>query len=256
MSGYPQAIVPVDHVEPVPRRIRAELGGRVVLDTTHALYLWEWPRIRSSSSRRATSTPTCSSTRSTSATCAAGGSRAWAARRRRGARRARAGGTWSPAIPASSTRSASTGTALDAWYEEDEQVFVHPRNPYSRVDALRSARDRARRARRPGPRGVLLAGHGLRDRAADALLPRSHRRSTSPPASDRHRDRLPVQGPDDRLLVGADRRGAATRISPGRYDFPTRALLPIAGLVAFYDEKVDVFLDGVEQERPVTHFFS
>ena len=24
------------------------------------------------------------------------------------------------------------------------------------------------------------------------------------------------------------------------YDFPTRALLPIAGLVAFYDEKVDV----------------
>jgi hypothetical protein len=30
--------------------------------------------------------------------------------------------------------------ALDAWYEEDEQVFVHPRNPYVRVDALRSHR--------------------------------------------------------------------------------------------------------------------
>ncbi len=28
------------------------------------------------------------------------------------------------------------------------------------------------------------------------------------------------------------------------YDFPTRQLLPIAGLVAFYDEKVDVFVDG------------
>src|SRR6202022_1805912 len=28
--------------------------------------------------------------------------------------------------------------ALDAWFEEDEQVFVHPRSPYSRVDALRS----------------------------------------------------------------------------------------------------------------------
>ena len=40
------------------------------------------------------------------------------------------------------------------------------------------------------------------------------------------------------------------------YDFPTAPLLPIAGLVAFYDEKVDVFLDGVEQERPVTHFSS
>jgi uncharacterized protein (DUF427 family) len=38
------------------------------------------------------------------------------------------------------------------------------------------------------------------------------------------------------------------------YDFPTAPLLPIAGLVAFYDEKVDVFLDGVLQERPVTPF--
>jgi hypothetical protein len=30
--------------------------------------------------------------------------------------------------------------ALDAWYEEDEQVFVHPRDPYTRVDAPRSTR--------------------------------------------------------------------------------------------------------------------
>ena len=34
------------------------------------------------------------------------------------------------------------------------------------------------------------------------------------------------------------------------YDFPTRELLPIAGLIAFYNEKVDLFLDGVEIERP------
>ncbi len=25
--------------------------------------------------------------------------------------------------------------AMDAWYEEDEQVFVHPRDPYHRVAA-------------------------------------------------------------------------------------------------------------------------
>ena len=36
------------------------------------------------------------------------------------------------------------------------------------------------------------------------------------------------------------------------YDFPTRQLLPIAGLVAFYDEKVDTFLDGRLLDRPVT----
>jgi hypothetical protein len=33
-----------------------------------------------------------------------------------------------------------------------------------------------------------------------------------------------------------------------------RQLLPIAGLIAFYDEKVDVFLEGERQVRAKTHF--
>jgi hypothetical protein len=43
MSEYPAAITTVNHVEPVPRRIRAFLGGEQVLDTSRALYVWEWP---------------------------------------------------------------------------------------------------------------------------------------------------------------------------------------------------------------------
>src|SRR5215212_6098930 len=43
MAGFPQPIAPVDHIEPVPRRVRAELAGHIVLDTMRALYLWEWP---------------------------------------------------------------------------------------------------------------------------------------------------------------------------------------------------------------------
>jgi uncharacterized protein (DUF427 family) len=43
MSDYPVAITAVNHVEPVPRRIRAFLGGEQVLDTSRALYVWEWP---------------------------------------------------------------------------------------------------------------------------------------------------------------------------------------------------------------------
>ena len=39
------------------------------------------------------------------------------------------------------------------------------------------------------------------------------------------------------------------------YDFPTRQLLPIAGLIAFYNEKVDITLDGQRLDRPQTHFF-
>ena len=30
--------------------------------------------------------------------------------------------------------------AMDAWFEEDEQVFTHPRDPYTRVDILPSSR--------------------------------------------------------------------------------------------------------------------
>ncbi len=30
--------------------------------------------------------------------------------------------------------------AVDQWFEEDEQVFGHPRNPYHRVDCLRTQR--------------------------------------------------------------------------------------------------------------------
>ena len=29
---------------------------------------------------------------------------------------------------------------MDHWFEEDEEVFVHPRSPYTRVDAVRSSR--------------------------------------------------------------------------------------------------------------------
>ena len=42
--------------------------------------------------------------------------------------------------------------AIDAWFEEDERVLVHPRNPYARVDAVRS-----RRPVRVELEGVVLA---------------------------------------------------------------------------------------------------
>src|SRR5580658_9722547 len=43
VNSYPKTLTPTGHVAPVPRRIRAMLGGEVVLDTTAALYVWEWP---------------------------------------------------------------------------------------------------------------------------------------------------------------------------------------------------------------------
>ena len=39
------------------------------------------------------------------------------------------------------------------------------------------------------------------------------------------------------------------------YDFPTRQLLPIAGMIAFYNEKVDIDVDGLRLPQARTHFF-
>jgi uncharacterized protein (DUF427 family) len=39
------------------------------------------------------------------------------------------------------------------------------------------------------------------------------------------------------------------------YDFSTRQLLPITGLVAFYNEKIDIDVEGERLPRPRTHFF-
>jgi hypothetical protein len=44
-------------------------------------------------------------------------------------------------------------------------------------------------------------------------------------------------------------------LAPGRAYLPTPAVAAIAGKVAFYDEKVDTFVDDIVLDRPVTHFF-
>src|SRR5260370_481450 len=39
------------------------------------------------------------------------------------------------------------------------------------------------------------------------------------------------------------------------YDYPTRQLQPIAGLIAFYNEKLDIDVDGLRLPQARTHFF-
>jgi uncharacterized protein (DUF427 family) len=38
------------------------------------------------------------------------------------------------------------------------------------------------------------------------------------------------------------------------YETPLAAVTPIANMVAFYNEKVDITVDGVQLARPSTHF--
>lgn len=41
MSHHPAMLVRTGHVEPAPRRVRAVLAGRTVVDTSRALYAWD-----------------------------------------------------------------------------------------------------------------------------------------------------------------------------------------------------------------------
>jgi uncharacterized protein (DUF427 family) len=144
--------------------------------------------------------------------------------------------------------------ALDAWFEEDERVFVHPRSPYVRVDALRSTRtvrvelDGAVLGQSSSP--IMVFETGLPTRY---YLNRSEINFDHLVATDTVTE-CPYKGTTGGYWSA--RVGAEVHADIAwSYDFPTRQLLPIAGLVAFYNERVDIIVDGQLLERPKTHFF-
>jgi uncharacterized protein (DUF427 family) len=110
----------------------------VVLDTTRAVYLWEWPHYPQYYIPVADVAPACSSIRPRGAS---------EPRHRppdgpagRGGQPPRRRLYTEDAVPGLAGLVRFEWDALDAWFEEDEEVFVHPRDPYARVDALRSTR--------------------------------------------------------------------------------------------------------------------
>ncbi len=138
--------------------------------------------------------------------------------------------------------------AMDAWFEEDEEVFVHPRDPHTRVDILLSSRqvrvevDGVTVAESTSPRLLFETGLPVR-----YYLPKTHVRMDllQPTQTVTH---CPYKG---------SARYWAIRVGDRSYDdwawsYPTP--LPesqkVAGLVAFYNEKLDIYVDGVLQERP------
>jgi uncharacterized protein (DUF427 family) len=142
--------------------------------------------------------------------------------------------------------------AMDDWFEEDEQVYVHPRDPYSRVDILRSSRHvevevggvRVADSVRP----VLLFETGLPVRY---YLPKTDVRLDllTPSATT---SRCPYKGTAEYYSVTVD--GTTFEDVVWWYRLPAHESAGIAGLVSFYNEKVDIILDGVRLDRPGTNF--
>jgi len=140
---------------------------------------------------------------------------------------------------------------VDHWYEEDEEIFVHPRDPYKRVDAVASSRHVQ----------VVLGGEIVADTRRACFL-----FETRLPT----RYYIPQEDVRMELLVPSEKTSACPYKGRARYwsakiggrDYPDIVWFypepipecpKIRGLLSFFNEQVDAILvDGIEVPRPVT----
>ena len=136
--------------------------------------------------------------------------------------------------------------AMDAWFEEDEEVFTHARDPHTRVDILPSSRhvrvevDGVTIADSSSPKLLFETGLPVR-----YYLPKTHVRMEllTPTDTVSH---CPYKGQAEYWSV---RAGEAVREDLAwSYRTPLPESERIAGLVSFYNDKVDLYVDGVLQE--------
>ncbi|MGE2731441.1 DUF427 domain-containing protein [Mycolicibacterium vaccae] len=251
MAEYPPYAVERGHVVPSPRRVRGFCNDELVFDTTSARYVWEIASYPQYYVPLADVRRECLVDEDHPQRVQLGSSRLYAVT---------AGGVTKPSAarvfdegdgPVAGLVRFEWG-ALD-WFEEDEPIFQHPRSPYTRVDALRSHRHVV----------IELEGVTLADTHTPVLL---------------FETGLPTRYYIDRTDVVFDHlefsdtrtvcpyKGTTSRYWSVRcgdtvhadlawsYETPLPAVSAIATLVAFYNEKVDVTVDGVGLPRPHTPF--
>jgi uncharacterized protein (DUF427 family) len=142
--------------------------------------------------------------------------------------------------------------AIDEWFTEDELLLGHPRDPYSRIDVLKSTRHVR----------VLLDGRLL----AESRRPKVLYETALPP-----RFYLPADDISTELLVPSPKRtrcaykGSASywHVRVGdrlvedlvwTYPDPEHDAAPVADHLCFFNERVDIEVDGEPMERPRTQW--
>ena len=231
--------------EPSAKRLRAYLGGQLVLDTTAPLLVWEIPYypayyvpagdVVAELVETGTSEHSPSRGDATTLTVRTADHEAIGAARRYDD---------SP-LDALQGHVRIDWDAMDAWFEEDEEVFTHPRSPYARIDILPTSREvvvrRAAVELARSTRAHALFETGLPTRW---YLPRVDVRMDLLAPSDTV-TRCPYKGTASHFRA----RIGDTVVADVAWSYPTP--LPeserIAGLVAFYDDRVTVEVDGVVQ---------
>jgi len=147
-----------------------------------------------------------------------------------------------------------TFNKVDAWLEEDEEIYFHPRDPYKRIDVRQSSRhvrievDGLELANTTKPR--LLFETGLPTRT---YIPKGDVRfehlSRSPKTTG-----CPYKGEANYYdVIESPTKKQEALAWEYRVAFPEAS--DIKGFIAFWDEKVDVFVDGKLMDRPKTPFF-
>lgn len=134
------------------------------------------------------------------------------------------------------------------WREEDESIVAHPHDPFKRIDILRSTR-----RVRVKWEGRLLAESSRPLLLFETLLPV---RFYLPRA-----DIVADLEPSDTISYCAY-KGRATYLSVPHgpadiawtYPDPLREAQPVRDHVSFFNERVDIVLDGRHRDRPVTHW--
>lgn len=133
--------------------------------------------------------------------------------------------------------------ALDEWFEEDEPIVSHPRDPFSRIDIRQSSRQ------------VRIEVDGTV--FADTQRPRLLFETGLPVRSYLPREdvRLDLMQPAETRTLCAYKGEASYWSFDGKdiawtYEQPLVDCAQITGMVCFFDERVQTFVDGEPQERP------
>ena len=142
--------------------------------------------------------------------------------------------------------------AMDEWFAEDEQLFGHARDPYSRIDVHKSSRHI-----RVSRDGIVLADtRRARILFETALPPRYYippedvRTELLVPSETRTRCAYKGSAPHWSVQIGE----RLVEDLVWSYPAPEHDAEPIRDLLCFYGERVDIEIDSEAQERPLTQW--
>lgn len=229
-------------MQSTPRRVRGLLNGKYAFDTINAFHIWEHPYYPQFYVPVSSFTPDAKITK-TSAVDGTNGAAHLG--------RLSVGDKSTERVLMFNSGSLKDLVKvefkeMDQWFEEDVPIYQHPKDPHKRIDILNSTRpvkvalDGVTLAESPSP--LFLLETSLRTRyylpptsVKWEYLSKSDTETYCPYKGRANYYNVTVNGKEHKDLVWY-------------YGYPTAESAPIAGHVCFYNEKVNIWVDGVMEQ--------